>query len=161
MCHTHNIEPGLVSGLFGPLWAAHKCLFFSQSQNVGPTPFSPVGPSGTPPYSTQSAPCWPIVGPKKGPFCLVWAAHFQPTLWTCLLRPHQGITMWGPHFTTVAGPTGGPTVWIRFIPQRQFCLPIVAHSAARIPRPAPSQRSGLLIHLKFENRLRSFWPQDL
>ncbi|GLD59801.1 uncharacterized protein AKAME5_002992900 [Lates japonicus] len=36
--------------------------------------------------------------------------------------------------------------------QRQFCLPKVAHWAARIPRPAPSQRAGLLTHLKFENR---------
>ena len=31
----------------------------------------------------------------------------------------------------------------------------------RIPRPAPRQRAGLLTHLKFENRLRSFRPQGL
>jgi hypothetical protein len=27
--------------------------------------------------------------------------------------------------------------------------------------PAPVKRAGLLTHLKFENRLRSFRPQDL
>ena len=31
----------------------------------------------------------------------------------------------------------------------------------RIRRPAPIERVGLLTHLKFENRLRSFRPQYL
>ena len=31
----------------------------------------------------------------------------------------------------------------------------------RIRRPAPVERVGLLTHLKFENRLRSFRPQGL
>ena len=31
----------------------------------------------------------------------------------------------------------------------------------RIRRPAPIERVGLLTHLKFENRLRSFRPQGL
>ena len=32
---------------------------------------------------------------------------------------------------------------------------------ARIRRPAPIERVGLLTHLKFENRLRTFRPQYL
>ncbi|KAG8171981.1 hypothetical protein JTE90_011141 [Oedothorax gibbosus] len=57
-------------------------------------------------------------------------------------------------------PRTAPLTGVLFIRQRHSALPKVAHWAlSPVSSASVMQSCGLLTHLKFENRLRSFSPQ--